>query len=118
LIDLLSTNPFIQNIINHFYNFKNKKGIKRCFLQYKESTAVPSSFYDSVNSTLYILMEIYKNFLKKYDEEDMLLVDENNMYYCNYKMFDENGNIVRTRRSELDGKNKSKSKHKHSKKFF
>jgi hypothetical protein len=63
-------------------------------------------------------MEIYENFLEKYNAEDMLLVDENNMYYCNYKMFDENGNIVKTRKGELDGKNKSKSKHKHSKKFF
>jgi len=116
LIDLLSPNPFIQDILNHVYNFKNKKGIKKCFLQYKENTSVPSSFYDSINSTLYILMEIYENFLHKYDADDMLSVNENNLYYCNHKMFDENGNIIKTIKSDLDGKKTKIFKKRHLKK--
>ena len=97
LLDLLTTNPIIQDIINLTYNFKNKKGIKRCFLQYKKDTALPIAIYDSINSNLHILMEIYKNFLVNYDADIMLSVNENNMYYCNYKMFDKDGNIVKTK---------------------
>ena len=118
LLDLLTTNPVIQDILKHVYNFKNKKGIKKCFLQYKKDTALPLATYDSINNNLYILMEIYKKFLVKYNADIMLSVNENNMYYCNYKMFDKDGNIIKTKKSELDGKNFKTLKKSHLKKKF
>ena len=118
MLDLLTTNPVIQDILKHVYNFKNKKGIKKCFLQYKKDTALPLATYDSINNNLYILMEIYKKFLVKYNADIMLSVNENNMYYCNYKMFDKDGNIIKTKKSELDGKNFKTLKKSHLKKKF
>jgi hypothetical protein len=61
-------------------------------------------------------MEIYENFLHKYDADDMLSVNENNLYYCNHKMFDENGNIIKTIKSDLDGKKTKIFKKRHLKK--
>ncbi len=105
LLDILSVNPYIQGILIQTYSFENKKGLKKCFLQYKKDTALPLSVYDSINTPDDILMEIYENMLTKYDADDMIAVNINNMYYCNKKMFDMDGNIIKTKK-ELDGRKK------------
>jgi hypothetical protein len=118
LIDLITSNPSIKDILIQTYNLKNKRGTKKCFLQYKKDTALPIFVYDSINSTYYILMEIYKNILTKYGADDILSISTHNMhnmYYCNYKMFDEDGNIVKKSKKELDGRKKFKLSNKKKK---
>jgi hypothetical protein len=105
LLDLLTTNSIIQNIMETVYDHETE-GVKKCFLQYKENTALPVSIYDSINSTSEILNKIYEKYLNKYDPEDMESVNVNNVYTCSSNMFDLDGNIIK---SGLDGNKKLKA---------
>ena len=93
LLDLLTENPIIKDILKTVYNFEDDKGRKRCFLQYKKDTALSSTIYDSINNPYTILIEIYSKYLTKFNNDNMLSVNENNKYNCNLFMFDEDGNI-------------------------
>ena len=56
-----------------------------------------------------MLIKIYEKYLPKYDPDILLSVKESNIYYCNYKMFDEDGNIIKSKK-ELDGRSNKKTK--------
>jgi len=95
LLNIISYNEIYKDVLKDTYNLMSPEdGLRKCYLQYENDRekfeALPIDWYKNYNDTYTILKNISLN-LDTYSED---FVSPNNIFTCDKKYFDSEGNII------------------------